>query len=96
MIFGFPFARLADRSTRKNIVAGALAAWSVMTMLCGAATGFWSLFIMRMGVGVGEGASGPAGQSLLADYFRREQLRPCALLGHRYTVARLGFTWSAI
>ena len=72
--FGFPFARLADRSTRKNIVAGALAAWSVMTMLCGAATGFWSLFIMRMGVGVGEGASGPAGQSLLADYFRREQL----------------------
>ena len=43
VIFGFPFARLADRSTRKNIVAGALAAWSVMTMLCGAATGFWSL-----------------------------------------------------
>ena len=74
VLFGFPFARLADRSTRKNIVAGALAAWSVMTMLCGAATGFWSLFIMRMGVGVGEGASGPAGQSLLADYFRREQL----------------------
>lgn len=74
VLFGFPFARLADRSTRKNIVAGALAAWSVMTMLCGAATGFWSLFIMRMGVGVGEGASGPAGQSLLGDYFRREQL----------------------
>jgi predicted MFS family arabinose efflux permease len=74
VLFGFPFARLADRSTRKNIVAGALAAWSVMTMLCGAATGFWSLFIMRMGVGVGEGASGPASQSLLGDYFRREQL----------------------
>ena len=74
VLFGFPFARLADRSTRKTIVAGALAAWSVMTMLCGAATGFWSLFVMRMGVGVGEGASGPAGQSLLADYFRREQL----------------------
>ena len=74
VLFGFPFARLADRSTRKTIIAGALAAWSVMTMLCGAATGFWSLFVMRMGVGVGEGASGPAGQSLLADYFRREQL----------------------
>ena len=74
VLFGFPFARLADRSTRKNIVGGALAAWSVMTMLCGAATGFWSLFVMRMGVGVGEAGSGPAGQSMLADYFRREQL----------------------
>ena len=72
--FGFPFARLADRATRRTMVAGALAAWSVMTMLCGAATGFWSLFVARMGVGVGEAGSGPAGQSLLADYFRREQL----------------------
>ena len=72
--FGFPFARLADRSTRKNIIGAAIAGWSAMTMLCGAATGFWSLFIMRMGVGVGEAGSGPAGQSLLADYFRREQL----------------------
>lgn len=72
--FGFPFARLADRASRKHIVAGALALWSAMTMLCGAATGFWSLFVLRMGVGVGEAGSGPAGQSLLADYFRREQL----------------------
>ena len=72
--FGFPFARLADRATRKNIVAAALTVWSVMTMLCGAATGFWSLFVARMGVGVGEAGSGPAGQSMLADYFRREQL----------------------
>ena len=72
--FGFSFARLADRSTRRTIIGGAIAAWSVMTMLCGAATGFWSLFIMRMGVGVGEAGSGPAGQSLIADYFRREQL----------------------
>ena len=72
--FGFPFARLADRATRKTIVAGALALWSIMTMLCGTAAGFWSLFALRIGVGVGEAGSGPAGQSLLADYFRREQI----------------------
>lgn len=72
--FGFFFARLADRRTRKTIIAVALAFWSVMTVLCGAAVGFWSLFLARMGVGVGEAGSGPAGQSLLADYFQRHEL----------------------
>jgi predicted MFS family arabinose efflux permease len=74
VLFGFPFARLADRAVRRNLVAGALAFWSLMTVLCAAATGFWSLFLARMGVGVGESGSGPASQSMLADYFRREEL----------------------
>lgn len=72
--FGIPIAWLADRKNRKTIVALALATWSLMTALCGAATGFWSLFIARMGVGVGESGSGPAGLSLLSDYFRRHEL----------------------
>lgn len=74
VIAGFPAARLADRSVRKNIIAAAIAFWSLMTALCGAATSFWALFLARTGVGVGEGCSGPASQSLVADYFRREEL----------------------
>jgi MFS family permease len=74
VIAGFPAARLADRSVRKSIVASAIAFWSAMTALCGLATGFWSLFFARTGVGVGEGCSGPASQSLIADYFRRHEL----------------------
>lgn len=74
VVAGFPAARLADRSIRKNISAASIAVWSLMTALCGAATGFWSLFLARTGVGVGEGCSGPASQSLLADYFRRDEL----------------------
>jgi MFS family permease len=74
IIAGFPAARLADRSVRKNIVAAAISFWSIMTALCGAAVGFWSLFLARTGVGVGEGCSGPASQSLIADYFRRDEL----------------------
>lgn len=74
VLAGFPAARLADRSTRKNIIAVAISFWSVMTALCGAATGFWTLFLARVGVGVGEGCSGPASQSLVADFFRREEL----------------------
>ncbi|MEQ8410533.1 MAG: MFS transporter [Erythrobacter sp.] len=74
VVAGFPAARLADRSVRKNIVAGAISFWSAMTALCGAATGFWTLFFARTGVGVGEGCSGPASQSMLADYFPRREL----------------------
>lgn len=74
IVAGFPAARLADRSVRKNIVAGAISFWSAMTALCGMATGFWTLFFARTGVGVGEGCSGPASQSMLADYFPRREL----------------------
>lgn len=74
VLAGFPIARLADRSNRKNIVAWSLAFYSAMTALCGAATGFWTLFLARMGVGIGEGGSGPPAVSLLADYFKKGEL----------------------
>lgn len=74
VVAGFPAARLADRSTRKNIVAGAISFWSLMTAACGMATGFWTLFFARTGVGVGEGCSGPSSQSLVADFFERHEL----------------------
>jgi MFS family permease len=74
VIAGFPAARLADRSTRKNIVAAAISFWSLMTAVCGLATGFWTLFLARTGVGVGEGCSGPSSQSLIADFFKRHEL----------------------
>lgn len=74
VLAGFPAARLADRSTRKNIVAAAISFWSLMTAACGMATGFWTLFLARTGVGVGEGCSGPSSQSLVADFFARHEL----------------------
>jgi MFS family permease len=74
VLAGFPAARLADRSVRKNIVAAAIGFWSVMTAACGLATGFWTLFLARTGVGVGEGCSGPSSQSLVADFFTRGEL----------------------
>ncbi len=74
VLAGFPIARLADRSNRKNLVAASLAFYSAMTALCGAAVGFWTLFLARMGVGIGEGGSGPPAVSLLADYFKKKEL----------------------
>lgn len=72
--FGIPIAWLADRTNRRTIIALSIAVWSLMTALCGAATGFWTLFLARMGVGIGESGSGPAATSLLTDYFRKDEL----------------------
>lgn len=68
-VLGIPFGRLADRVVRKNMIAAGLAVWSVFSGLTGFATGFWSLLICRVMVGVGEATLGPAALSLLSDYF---------------------------
>lgn len=68
-----PVAALADRWNRTKIIAIAVSIWSVMTMLCGAAGNFIQLFLARVGVGIGESASGPASHSLIADYFPPER-----------------------
>ncbi len=72
-VMGLPIARLADRGNRRNIIAIGIAAWSIMTALCGLAGGFWRLLLARIGVGVGEASLQAPGTSLIADYFPRER-----------------------
>lgn len=66
---GVPIAMLADRTHRRNIVAGALTLFSAMTMACGLAANFWQLALARVFVGVGEGGTGPPIHSIIADLF---------------------------
>jgi MFS family permease len=70
---GLPIARLADRTSRRNIVAISLAVWSVMTAMCGLAQNFTHLILARIGVGVGEAGSGPPSQSIIADLYPPEK-----------------------
>lgn len=70
---GIPIARLADRRNRVTIIAIALALWSAMTALCGLAGNFVQLVLARIGVGVGEAGCSPPSQSVISDYFGREQ-----------------------
>lgn len=78
---GLPIAWLADRSNRRNIIAAAVTLWSLMTALCGQAGSFVTLFLARMGVGIGEAGAYPPTTSLLADYFPPQQRgRACAVL----------------
>src|SRR5437868_385783 len=68
-LLGIPFGRMADRVSRKKLIAVGLAIWSLFSGLTGFATGFWTIFLCRVMVGVGEATLGPAALSLLSDYF---------------------------
>lgn len=77
-VMGMPLARWADRGNRVAIIAGAAALSSVTVALCGVATGFFQLLVIRIGVAVGEAGCVPPAHSLIADYFDRAQ-RPKAV-----------------
>ncbi len=73
-LLGIPIGRLADRVSRRGIIAAGIALWSLMTAACGLARSFAGLFLARVGVGVGEAALSPAAYSMIADYFPKEKL----------------------
>lgn len=72
-VFGIPVAVVADRWNRSRLIAAACALWSLFTAASGAATGFATLALARVGVGVGEAGCSPPSYSILADYFPPER-----------------------
>ena len=85
-VMGLPLARVADSKSRRNLIAAGVAVWSVMTALCGLARGFWSLFVARTGVGVGEATLAPGAYSMITDYF------PQRILARALSVYMIGVT----
>lgn len=65
---GLPLAWLADRFSRRNILAASLAVWSGATMACGLVPGFWGLVASRAAVAAGEAGYAPSAHALVADY----------------------------
>jgi MFS family permease len=70
---GIGVAYLADRASRKWIIAMACAIWSIFTVLCGTAQNFIQILFYRMGVGFGEAGGSPPSYSLISDYFPAER-----------------------
>lgn len=70
---GLPLARVADRSSRKWLLAICLAVWSAMTAITGLARNFTELFLARMGVGIGEAGCVPASHSMIGDMVTPEK-----------------------
>lgn len=66
---GIPIARMADRGSRRNVLAVCLALWSGATALCGLAQSFIHLLMARIGVAVGEAGGSPPSHSMISDMF---------------------------
>jgi MFS family permease len=77
-IAAVPIATLADRRSRKHIIAAGIFLWSLLTIACGLTRSYWQIFLARIGVGIGEATLSPATTSLIGDYFPR-RLVPLAL-----------------
>lgn len=69
VLFGF----LADRISRKYIIAGGIIFWSFATFASGLAGSFAALLVARALVGVGEAAYAPAAQSMISGAFPHER-----------------------
>lgn len=72
-LLGLPLGRLADRYSRRTLIAAGITVWCLMTAACGLARNYTQLFIARVGVGVGEATLNPCALSLISDYFPREK-----------------------
>jgi MFS family permease len=70
---GIPISALADRYSRRNIIAAALVIWSALTVFTGISRGFGQMMAARVGVGVGESGGTPPSTSMLADCFPPRQ-----------------------
>src|SRR5210317_1033353 len=72
-VLGLPIAHLSESVGRKRVVAVALAFWSLMTALSGAAQNFVHLLLLRIGVGIGEAGGSPPSHSMISDIFPRHR-----------------------
>lgn len=72
-IMGIPIAALADRWSRRNVLALAVASWSAMTAVFGMAVNYAMLFAARVGTAVGEAGGSPPSHSLISDYFPKSR-----------------------
>lgn len=70
---GVPIGWLADRRSRRAILATGISVWCTMTAAGAFVRSFVPLFGLRLGVGLGEATVAPCAVSLISDYFPRER-----------------------
>jgi len=68
-VAGVPLGWLADRVSRRGLIAAGVLVWSLGTVCCGLSHGFGQIMGSRVLVGLGEAALSPAAIALISDYF---------------------------
>lgn len=66
---GIPIARMADRMSRRKVIAISLAIWSAATAMCAQCRTFFQLALARAVIGVGEAGATPTSHAIIADLY---------------------------
>ena len=72
-LVGVPLGHMADRWSRKRLLAVGMIIWSALTATAGLASSFGMLIFSRLGVAVGEAVAAPTGTSWIGDLFIASQ-----------------------
>ncbi len=88
-LLGIPAGWLADRYSRRGLIAIGAGLWGLATAGSGLAATYWQLAIARLSIGVGEATLTPAAHSLIAEQF------PPKRLSLALSVYMLGVTFGA-
>ncbi len=72
-LVGVPLGYIADRWSRRKLLAAGLIVWSSLTATAGLAFNFLTLVVSRLGVAVGEAIAAPTGTSWIGDLFPTSQ-----------------------
>lgn len=108
LLFAMPLAGLADRWSRRKILAASITIWSAATSACGAATNAAQLTLARIVVGAGEAGAMPPSQSMLSQLFSPERRSTAmgilasapylglivGLAGGGYLASNFGWRWA--
>jgi MFS family permease len=82
-----PAGWLGERYGAHRVLAAGVAIWSVATLLTGFATGFWSLLLLRVLLGIGESGGFPCASQLFASQLRPAQIDMAnGVLGFSYMI----------
>ena len=72
-LFSLPLGRLVDGWVRTRLLGICLFLWTLACGMAAFASSFTLLAVSRLGVGIGEGATQPAANSIIFDEFPRER-----------------------
>jgi len=72
---GVLIGRMLDKGRRVTILAACILVWSIATAASGFATGFVTLFLARMFVGVGEAGLNPAAIGIISSRFPQDKVQ---------------------
>jgi predicted MFS family arabinose efflux permease len=70
---GLPLGRLADRGSRRKLLAAGIAVWAGLTGLAAVAASYAMLLMTRLGVGIGEAVCAPVATSWIGDLVPAER-----------------------